>query len=66
MYFSFWYCIYDPSPTFASYLELKMVRDKDEKSLLKISEHSIIVWKKAKAFLGNQPGGYRVSQLNSY
>lgn len=62
MYFSFWYCIYDSSPIFTSTLELKMVRDKDETSLLEISEQSITAWKKAKAFLGNQPGGYRVSQ----
>ncbi|TNM98369.1 hypothetical protein fugu_014615 [Takifugu bimaculatus] len=57
---SFWYCIYDSSLIFTSSLELKMVRDKDEKSLLKISEYSITEWKKAKAFLGNQPGGYRL------
>lgn len=42
-----------------------MVRDKDEKRLLEISEQNITEWKQAKAFLGNQPGGYRVSQLNS-
>lgn len=62
MYFSFWYCLYDPSSPLRLSLELKMVRDKYKKSLLKISEHNIIAWKKAKAFLGNQPGGYRVSQ----
>lgn len=60
--FSFWYCIYNNALHFSSFLELIMIRDKDEKSLLKISETSITMWKKAKALLGNQRGGYKVSQ----
>lgn len=60
MHFSFWYYIFDES-TLESSLKLKMIRDKDEKLLLGISESNTTFWKKSTSFLGNQPGGYKVS-----
>lgn len=63
--FSFWYYIYDNTSIFSSRLELMMIRDEYKKQLLEISETSTTAWKNAKAFLGNQAGGYRVSQWNS-
>lgn len=41
-----------------------MVRDKAE-ILLEVSNANTDGWENAKAFIGNQPGGYKVRESNS-
>lgn len=60
MYFSFWYYIYDVTAIVASSIELLVIGDSNP--LLKIKEKNTTVWKEARAFVGNRPGGSRVSQ----
>lgn len=64
MYFSFWYYIYDVTAIVASSIELLVIGDSNP--LLKIKEKNTTVWKEARAFVGNRPGGSRVSQWNTY
>lgn len=60
MYFSFWYYIYDVDGMYTSSIELTVVGDSNP--LLEIEEKSTSAWTEARAFLGNRPGGSRVSQ----
>lgn len=60
MYFSFWYFINDVDVIVASTIELKVIGDSNP--LLKIEKKSTTAWTEAKAFVGNRPGGSRVSQ----
>lgn len=64
MCFSFWYHIYDyeSSPTSAP-LKLTMVRGTTEEDLMEISKSKTDGWENATAFIGNQPGGYKVSEI---
>lgn len=62
MCFSFWYHIYDKSS--AESLELTMIRGITEKDLeIEFSKSKTDGWKSATAFIGNQPGGYKVSEI---
>lgn len=65
MCFSFWYYIYDDTSSFSSSLKVSMVRDEVEIILLEVSKANTDRWKNAKAFIGNQPGGYKVRESNS-
>ncbi|XP_046883115.1 MAM and LDL-receptor class A domain-containing protein 1-like [Hypomesus transpacificus] len=55
----FWYHIQgERSPT--SHLYLKMVRQTEPKELVKISKDRTNGWENSTAFLGNQPGGFKL------
>lgn len=41
-----------------------MVRGSTEKDLLEISKPNTQVWETATVFIGNQPGGYKVSKVH--
>ncbi|MED6241113.1 hypothetical protein ATANTOWER_028659 [Ataeniobius toweri] len=59
---SFWYHIYEESPSSISLsdLEVKMVRGTDVRELLRISKMKTNGWENATVFIGNQPGGYKL------
>ncbi|XP_014854147.1 PREDICTED: MAM and LDL-receptor class A domain-containing protein 2-like [Poecilia mexicana] len=59
---SFWYHIYEdnPSPISSSSLKVKMIRGTVERNLLEISKRETDGWENATAFIGNQPGGYKL------
>ncbi|XP_044077011.1 MAM and LDL-receptor class A domain-containing protein 1 isoform X2 [Siniperca chuatsi] len=60
---SFWYYIYDKSSSSSSSsssLIVTMVRGTTKKDLLEISKSKTEVWENATAFIGNQPGGYKL------
>ncbi|XP_041849179.1 MAM and LDL-receptor class A domain-containing protein 2 [Melanotaenia boesemani] len=58
---SFWYHFNDEtSSSSSSSLTVNMVRGTDERSLLEISKRKTNGWENATAFIGNQPGGYKL------
>ncbi|KAK2822608.1 hypothetical protein Q5P01_022673 [Channa striata] len=57
---SFWYHIYDNKSSSSSSLKVIMLRGTTEKRLLEISKSKTYGWENATAFLGNQPGGYKL------
>ncbi|XP_047444387.1 MAM and LDL-receptor class A domain-containing protein 2 isoform X2 [Mugil cephalus] len=57
---SFWYHIHEFSPSYSASLELTLVRGQDVKKILQISKSKTDVWENATAFIGNQPGGYKL------
>ncbi|XP_070701014.1 MAM and LDL-receptor class A domain-containing protein 1 [Pempheris klunzingeri] len=58
---SFWYHIYNEESSMPSSLKVKMVRGTQAvRDLLEISKRKTDGWEKANAFIGNQPGGYKV------
>lgn len=63
MYFSFWYHIYknasSPLPSSPT-LKVTLVRPSTETTLLEFSKGNTNGWQNASAFIGNQPGGYKV------
>lgn len=61
MFSSFWYNIYDEKSSLPLSLYVKMVRGSAEKDLLEISKKQTDSWENATVFIGNQPGGYKVS-----
>lgn len=66
MRFSFWYHIYDETPSSSSSsLKVTMVRGHSEKNLLTISKSETDGWENATVFIGNQPEGYKVSKWNT-
>ncbi|XP_067330349.1 MAM and LDL-receptor class A domain-containing protein 2 [Channa argus] len=58
----FWYHIYDKSGSSLSSSSLKVIilRGTTEKTLLEISKSQTTGWENATAFIGNQPGGYKL------
>lgn len=57
----FWYHIYEDSPyVSSSTFKLTMVRGTNEQDLLMISKGKTDDWETATAFIGNQPGGYKL------
>lgn len=63
MCFSFWYHIYkNASSPFlsSSTLKVTLVRPSTETTLLEFSKGNTNGWENASAFIGNQPGGYKV------
>ncbi|XP_028283475.1 MAM and LDL-receptor class A domain-containing protein 2 [Parambassis ranga] len=57
----FWYHIHDnKSSLLSSPLKVQMVRGTDKKDLLEISKSKTDDWENATAFIGNQPGGYKL------
>nr|XP_033506790.1 MAM and LDL-receptor class A domain-containing protein 1 [Epinephelus lanceolatus] len=58
---SFWYHIYnDELFSSPSSLQVTLIRGTAEKELLKISKSYTEGWENATAFIGNQPGGYKL------
>ncbi|TKS79616.1 LDL-receptor class A domain-containing protein 2 Skeletal organic matrix MAM and [Collichthys lucidus] len=58
---SFWYHMYEnKSSSSSTSLKVTMVRDGDERDLLEISRTQTDGWENATAFIGNQPGGYKL------
>ncbi|XP_069366962.1 MAM and LDL-receptor class A domain-containing protein 2 [Paralichthys olivaceus] len=57
---SFWFYIPDGSPSSSSNLKLKMVRGGAAVELLEPPISKKNSWEKATAFIGNQPGGYKL------
>ena len=60
--FSFWYYIYDEGSKLSSSFKLTMVRGNTEEELMPVSDSNTDVWNNATAFIGNRPGGYKVSE----
>lgn len=60
---SFWYHIYDDTSPLSLSLNVKMIRGSTMKDLLKISKPKTHGWENATVFIGNQPGGYKVSKV---
>ena len=65
MFFSFWFYIVDGHPSSSSGLKVKMVRGESEVQLLEPPIRKEASWENATAFIGNQPGGYKVSKTSS-
>uniref|UniRef100_A0A8C7ZAE1 MAM domain-containing protein n=1 Tax=Oryzias sinensis TaxID=183150 RepID=A0A8C7ZAE1_9TELE len=61
-FFSFWFYIYDndSSPLSSTDLRVQIVRDAAETDLLTIDKKHSSSWENATAFIGNQPGGYKL------
>ncbi|XP_053293903.1 apical endosomal glycoprotein [Pleuronectes platessa] len=57
---SFWFYIVNGKPSSSSGLKVKMVRGEAEVELLEPPIRQTVSWEKATAFIGNQPGGYKL------
>ncbi|XP_061588557.1 MAM and LDL-receptor class A domain-containing protein 2 [Cololabis saira] len=56
---SFWYYLYYDD-IYTSYFKVKLVRGHYSNQLLRISKPTQNSWENATAFIGNQPGGYKL------
>ncbi|XP_058498690.1 MAM and LDL-receptor class A domain-containing protein 2 isoform X1 [Solea solea] len=57
---SFWYYINMDRPSSFPRLQLKMTSNTTERMLLEIPSSTIKSWQKDSAFIGNQPGGFKL------